>query len=155
MPGRGKTSVENNGKTTDGKPHENDGAGLKQAIEEEAKKARESEPGKDKVDQADSKSLERIFTRLSKLPYNKAQEITGYPGFALSQDEEELNGILMTYIVIYHLPNIDMGKFCLWAFIILNTALLIEKTIVYVDYKKSQEETKKPAELPKPEKEKK
>lgn len=147
MSGGNKTGVKNNGKTADKQYNEDVNPSLKQTIEEEAKRQRES-PGSEKgIDREDKQSLERVFTKLSRLPYNKAKEITGYDGFALSPDEEELNGILMVYIVMYYMPEIDLGKFALYAFVILNIGLLVEKTIVYDDYKKKQEEAKKPKEI--------
>ena len=139
MPGGDETGVKNNKKSADGKSDENVSTGLKQAIEKDAASRRESIKDPDQeIGRGDQQSIEKICTRLSRMPYNKARDITKFDGFALSPDEEELNGILMTYIVIYYLPQIDLGKFCLWVFIILNIALLVEKTWVYADFKNKQ-----------------
>ncbi len=143
MFGGNETGDRNNKKSANGKSDENVETGLKQAIEQEAEKRR-NEGLKDtdlKIDQGESQALEKIFTRLGRMPYNKAKDLTGFDKFALSPDEEELNGILITYIAIYYLPQIDLGKFCLVVFIILNVALLVEKTVIYADYKKKQKKT--------------
>jgi hypothetical protein len=147
MPEGSKTSAENDGKVTNGGINKDGKSSLKQAIEQEASKAREQAGSQEGIDSSEKQSIERIFTKLAKMPYNKAKELTHYDGFALSADEEDLNGILMTYIVLYYLPNIDLGKFCLWAFVILNVALLIEKTVVYVDYKKKLEKEQEPKKI--------
>ena len=138
MFGRSETSAKNNQGSPDGKLDENVSTGLKEAIEKDAERSRGSLNADQKIDHSEQQSIEKIFTRLSRLPYNKAKDLTGFDRFALTPDEEELNGVLLTYIVIYYLPDLDLGKFCLWAFVILNVALLIEKTIVYADYKKKQ-----------------
>lgn len=147
MPTGSKADDKNDVKITDGGINKDGVTSLKEAIEREANEARGKAGSQDGIDNSEKQSIERIFTKLAKMPYNKAKDLTHYDGFALSPDEEDLNGILMTYIVIYYLPNIDLGKFCLWAFVILNVALLIEKTVVYVDYKKKLEKEKEPKEI--------
>lgn len=146
MPPGDEKGAANLGKNADGSDGEAGKSDFKKAVEQQAELERSKgvDPEKKTPEVVDKDSIDRIFTGLAEMPYDKASEITGYKGFELSQKEKDLNGMLLTYIVMFYLPGVDLGKFALWCFIILNVALLIEKTVVYVDYKKKLDEAKKP-----------
>jgi len=145
MPGGNEEGAANLGKNAGGSNGEAGKSDFKKAVEHEAELARSQNNDSEKPtpEVVDKDSIDRIFTGLAEMPYDKASEITGYDGFALSQKEKDLNGMLLTYIVMFYLPSVDLGKFALWCFIILNIALLVEKTVVYVDYKKKLEKETK------------
>lgn len=74
--------------------------------------------------------------------YNEFADGLNYEGFRLSEDEKAINSVLMTYIILYYLPRIDLGKWSLYIFIAFNIIMIGMKTGKYVAYTKKLKKEK-------------
>jgi hypothetical protein len=92
----------------------------------------------------------RDFVKIVNLPYDLLSSIDN--DFSLSDKEKEINEMLGYMVLIYYLPEIDLGKVALYLFIIYNISLLgLKGYKVYTKRKMKTEPELKPEPEPEPE----